>query len=76
MNQVLVNRLVKEVEDQTFEFHMPLNANLGLAYDVLYEMFTVIGKNIEDRNEKAAEEALKFKEEDKKEEKEEIKEEK
>jgi len=63
MNQILVNRLVKEVDGQTFEFHMPVNANLGLAYDVMYEMFVVIGKNIEDRNKKAAEESLKFKEE-------------
>ncbi len=64
MDQVLVNRIQKEVDGQTFEFHMPINANLGLAYDVLYEMFTVIGKNIEDRNTKAAEEALKFKKEE------------
>ena len=63
MNQVLINRLVKEVDGQTFEFHMPVNANLGLAYDAMYEMFVVIGKNIEDRNKKAAEESLKFKEE-------------
>lgn len=65
MEQILVNRVVKEVDGQSFEFHMPINANLGVAYDVLYEMFTVIGKNIEANNKKAAEEALKFKEAEK-----------
>ena len=64
MNQFLVNRLVKEINGQTFEFHMPVDADLGVAYEVIYQMFTIIGKNIEDRNAKAAEDSTKFKKEE------------
>ena len=63
LKQILINRVVVEKNDQTFEFHMPVNADLGLAYDAAYEIFVVIGKNISDRNLKAAEDSEKFKDE-------------
>lgn len=62
LKQILVNRVVVEKNEQTFEFHMPVNADLGLAYDAAYEMFVVIGKNIEERNKKAEEDSKMFEE--------------
>lgn len=62
MKQILINRVVIEKDDQTFEFHMPVNADLGLAYDAAYEVFAIIAKNIEERNKKAEEDSGKFKE--------------
>ena len=63
IKQTLINRLVIEKCDQFFEFHMPVNSELGAAYDAAFDVFMILGKNIEERNKKIEEDAKKDKEE-------------
>lgn len=53
MNQVLVIKFVKEVNNRTYTFELPMGAPFGEAYDVCHEVLQQITKMASDAAEKA-----------------------